>query len=129
MTKSWDGLFSVLVLFLAPQHSLDQRLGRVAPGHADGPLQWLPSAQRPLASRLRFHRRAAQKCSSTATRSADDRSPCSRFLAIELMSAETERPRAVASSRSACQNGSSRLMLVLCPDTTTERLGIGEATV
>ena len=34
-------------------------------------------------------------------------------------------PRSVAISRSACQNGSSRLMLVLCPDSTTDRFRAG----
>jgi hypothetical protein len=51
----------------------------------------------------------------TATRSADDKLPSTRLLAMELRSAAEVIPRSAAISWRACQNGSSRLMLVLCP--------------
>ena len=44
---------------------------------------------------------------------ADDRLPSTRLLAMELRSAAVVIPRSAAISLSACQNGSSRLMLVL----------------
>ena len=68
---------------------------------------------------------AARKCSSTNTRTADDRLPSTRLLAMELRSAAVVIPRSRAISRSACQNGSSRLMLVLRPDSTTDRFRTG----
>jgi mRNA-degrading endonuclease toxin of MazEF toxin-antitoxin module len=42
---------------------------------------------------------------------------------------ERERRRSTAISSSACQNGSSRVTLVVCPATTTVRLRIGEVTI
>jgi hypothetical protein len=83
---------------------------------------------RPLHAYVSFLQ-AARKCSSTNTRSADDRLPSTRLLAMEVRRADVVISRSAAISRSACQNGSSRLMLVLCPATFTERLRIGEATV
>ena len=74
-------------------------------------------------SRLRVL--AARKWASTNTRTADDRLPSTRLLAMELMSAAVVIPRSRAISRSACQNGSSRLTLVLCPDSTTDRFRTG----
>ena len=68
-------------------------------------------------------RQIARKCSSANTRSADDRLPCFRSASRDLISAEIVIPRSVAISLSACQNGSSRLTLVLRSDKNTECLG------
>ena len=75
----------------------------VAAGHADGRLDGFLRHRAPSLHALISFWQAARKCSSTNTRSADDKLPCSRFSSTRLMSALTVRPRAVAISRRACQ--------------------------
>src|SRR5262245_28450321 len=55
---------------------------------------------------------------------ADDRFFCSRVVSISVTVFASDAPRACAISFSPLQNASSRLMLVLCPLTKTERLMI-----
>lgn len=63
-------------------------------------------------------------CSSTNRRIAEDRLPCSRALSISPTTFDSVAWWACAISFSPLQNASSRLMLVLCPSMTMERLTI-----
>ena len=69
--------------------------------------------------------RAAWKCSSTTTRRADDKLPCSRFSSTRA----DERPHSQAASRRDFTQGLPERFLQahagLCPDTTTDRFGNG----
>ena len=78
-----------------------------------------------VASRLRF------LLASGAEVFEHGHAQCRRHITLDPLACDGVRradvviSRSAAISRSACQNGSSRLMLVLCPDSTTDRFRTG----
>jgi hypothetical protein len=87
---------------------------RALRGHAGLPCPVVVACARSLHAFVSFWQ-AARKCSSTNTRTADDRLPSTRLLAMELRRADVVISHSAAIFRSACQNGSSRLTgLVPC---------------
>jgi hypothetical protein len=62
----------------------------------------------------------ARKWSSTKRRIVEERLLCCRSTSMDETSVPTGVPRAVAISRSASQNSSSMLILVLCPAMTID---------
>jgi len=71
----------------------------------------------------------SRTCPSTNRRIADDRFVCSRVLSISVSVCAKVAPCAWAISFRILQNCSSRLMVVLCPPMTTERLITDDFTV
>ena len=71
----------------------------------------------------------SRTCPSTNRRIADDRFVCWRVLSISVSVCAKVAPCAWAISFRILQNCSSRLMVVLCPPMTTERLITDDFTV